>query len=173
MSFVVVVMGTAGSGKTSTGELLARAIGCPYKDADTFHSQANIDKMTAGIGLVDEDRWPWLNAIHDEIVAVLRDGRCAVLSCSALKKIYRDVLRKDVPGRLIFLFLNGSKAVIAQRLAQRQNHFMKPGMLDSQFAALEAPGAGEPDVITVDVDSSSSKDIVEFLLPLLPKPDNA
>ena len=148
----IVVMGVAGSGKTTIGEELAERLGWAYEDADKFHPRANVEKMSAGHPLTDEDRWPWLRAIADEIGRVCnRDGH-VVIGCSALKRAYRDILvhgRNDV--RIVFL--NGTHDLIAARLAARKGHFMPPGLLTSQFRTLEPPQPNERP-ITVSIDAS-------------------
>lgn len=137
-SRVVVVMGVSGTGKSTVGELLAAGLGVPYAEADTFHPPANIAKMSAGTPLDDADREPWLDAIG----AWAREreraepGLAGVVSCSALKRRYRDRLRAAAPG-LFFLHLAGDRSLVAGRLAQRRGHFMPNGLLDSQFEALE------------------------------------
>ncbi|MEU3946919.1 gluconokinase [Streptomyces sp. NPDC029526] len=143
---VVVVMGVSGTGKTTVGTLLADRLGVPYAEADDFHPQANIEKMSAGTPLTDDDRWPWLDAIGDW--ARGRAGRGGVVSCSALKRAYRDRLREAAPG-LVFLHLTGDRALVADRLAQRKGHFMPTGLLDSQFATLQPL---EPDEAGIAVD---------------------
>src|SRR5947209_6462902 len=146
----LIVMGVAGSGKSTVGEQLAERLGWSYEDGDSFHPASNVAKMSAGQPLTDEDRWPWLQAIADEIDRVCVTGRQAVIACSALKRAYRSVLvhgRSDV--RIIFL--NGTPEVIAGRLARRKGHFMPPGLLASQFKTLEPPGPEEnPVVVSVD-----------------------
>jgi gluconokinase len=152
MPCALVVMGVSGSGKSTIGEKLAERIGWRYEDGDRFHPASNVAKMSAGQPLTDEDRWPWLQAIADEIDRLCRAGERAVIACSALKHAYRDIVvhgRKDV--RIIFL--NGTQALIADRLAKRKGHFMPPGLLDSQFKTLEPPGASEHPV-TVSIDAS-------------------
>lgn len=146
---VVIVTGVSGSGKTTIGKQLARRMGAIFADADSFHPPANIEKMKAGHPLTDADRWPWLDAMAVAIGGWLAEGQPAVLACSALERAYRDRL---VAGRpeVAFLFLSGSEAVIAARLANRRGHFMPASLLHSQFEALEPP---EPDerVVTVDI----------------------
>ena len=147
----IVVMGVAGSGKTTIGEKLAERLGWPYEDADKFHPRANVEKMSAGHPLTDEDRWPWLRAIADEIDRVCsRDGH-VVIGCSALKRAYRDVL---VHGRddVRIVYLDGTQELIARRLKARKGHFMPPALLDSQFKALQPPGDDEHPV-TVSIDA--------------------
>ncbi|UJW33177.1 gluconokinase [Saccharothrix sp. AJ9571] len=136
---VVVVMGVSGSGKTTVGTALAEALGVAYAEADSFHPEANIEKMTAGTPLDDEDRGPWLEAIAGWIREHGETG--GVVTSSALKRRYRDVLRGG--GDVWFVHLNGPREVIAQRLAGRSGHFMPPSLLDSQFADLEPLGADE------------------------------
>jgi gluconokinase len=147
----IAVMGVSGSGKSTVSEALADALGFSCKDGDSYHPQANVDKMSAGIPLTDDDRWPWLRAIADDIDRKAEAGRHIVISCSALKRAYRDVL---VHGRgdVLIVYLKGSRSLIAKRLAQRRDHFMPASLLDSQIAALEEPGPDEP-AITVDIDA--------------------
>jgi gluconokinase len=131
---VIVVMGVSGSGMSTVGGLLAARLGVPYAEADDFHPPANIAKMSAGHPLDDTDRAPWLDAIADWITE--RGDRGGVVSCSALRRRYRDRLRRDAPG-LFFLHLDGSPELIAARMAARMQHFMPSGLLASQFEALE------------------------------------
>ncbi len=152
MPCALVVMGVSGSGKSTIAEKLAERLGWRYEDGDRFHPASNVAKMSAGQPLTDEDRWPWLKAIADEIDRVCRAGERAVIACSALKHAYRDILvhgRRDV--RIVFL--NGTQALIADRLARRKGHFMPPGLLDSQFKTLEPPERAEHPV-TVSIDAS-------------------
>lgn len=147
----LIVMGVSGSGKSTIAAKLAEQLGWTYEDGDRFHPASNVAKMSAGHPLTDDDRWPWLQAIADEIDRVSRDGGHVVIACSALKRAYRDVLvhgREDV--RIVFL--DGSQALIANRLARRKGHFMPPGLLDSQFKTLEPPQANEHP-ITVSIDA--------------------
>ena len=147
----VIVMGVSGCGKTSVGERLANALNCRFIEGDSLHPPANIAKMSAGIPLSDEDRWPWLDLIGGLIGESVARGERVIVSCSALKKIYRDRLRAAAGGRLAFVYLEGSRAVFDQRMKARAGHFMPASLLDSQFATLEPP-TGEPGVVTVDVD---------------------
>lgn len=133
-----LLMGVAGSGKTTVGRLLAARLGWDFLDADDFHPPANIAKMRAGIPLDDSDRAPWLVALNGQLRSTLAAGRHPVLACSALKESYRAVLRQGVDG-LQIVYLKGSYALILSRLAARQGHYMKPEMLRSQFEALEEP----------------------------------
>ncbi len=145
----LVVMGVSGVGKTTVASRLAARLECELADADDFHPQANIAKMAAGIPLQDEDRWPWLDAIAAWIRARAEAGRTAVVTCSALKRAYRDVLRRASAG-VVFVHLSGSPELIADRLRNRHGHFMPPALLASQLATLEPLGQDEPGM-TVDV----------------------
>ena len=153
---VVVVMGVAGTGKTTIGPLLAARLGVPYAEGDDFHPPANIAKMSAGVPLDDEDRWPWLDAIGSWAHA--RAGLGGVVSCSALKRAYRDRLRAEAPG-IVFVHLNGARELIEDRMTHRRGHFMPTALLDSQFATLQPLQADESGV-AVDV-IGSPEDIAE------------
>jgi gluconokinase len=137
-----VVMGVSGSGKTVIGSALARSLGVEFVEGDDFHSEENVKRMAAGIALTDEDRAPWLRSIAARLRAAKDAGTGLVVSCSALKRSYRDLLRAEV-GDVRFIFLKGAQALIAERLATRSGHFMPSSLLDSQFAALEEPGRDE------------------------------
>ncbi|MGV9253207.1 gluconokinase [Streptomyces sp. NPDC003697] len=147
---VVVVMGVAGTGKTTIGPLLAARLGVPYAEGDDFHPPANIAKMSAGVPLDDDDRWPWLDAIG--AWAHGRAGLGGVVSSSALKRSYRDRLRAAAPG-VVFVHLTGARELIEGRMADRQDHFMPTALLDSQFATLQPLQADEAGV-AVDVSGS-------------------
>ena len=152
MPCALIVMGVSGSGKSTIADQLAERIGWRCEDGDKFHPASNIAKMSAGHPLTDEDRWPWLQAIADEIDRVCQTGAHAVIACSALKRAYRDIL---VHGRddVRIVYLKGTQALIADRLAVRKNHFMPSGLLDSQFKTLEPPAASE-NPVTVSIDGS-------------------
>ncbi|HEX8456723.1 MAG TPA: gluconokinase [Pyrinomonadaceae bacterium] len=137
MSYFVVLMGVAGSGKTTIGRLLASELGWQFYDADDFHPPANVSKMARGIPLEDADRLPWLETLRALIRDSLARGAGGVLACSALKASYRDYLVLDERVKLVYL--KGDFALIRERLDARRGHFMRPEMLDSQFAALEEP----------------------------------
>jgi gluconokinase len=147
---VAIVMGVSGCGKSTVGALLAARLRWEFEDADWFHPTSNIDKMHNGIGLTDEDRWPWLDAVAAWIDKTRRSGGHGVIACSALKRRYRDVLignRADV--RLVYL--KGDETLIARRLATRHEHFMPQSLLHSQFDALEEPGPDEnPVVVSIE-----------------------
>lgn len=147
----LILMGVSGSGKTTIGEKLAARMSWRYEDADTFHPPSNVAKMSAGQPLTDEDRWPWLKAIAAEIDRACTAGERLVIGCSALRRIYRDVL---VHGRddVRFIYLDGTQALIADRIGQRKGHFMPPGLLTSQFQTLEPPLPDER-AMTVSIDA--------------------
>jgi carbohydrate kinase (thermoresistant glucokinase family) len=139
---VLVLMGVSGSGKSTIGLRLSKILGWPFRDADSFHPQANIDKMSKGLPLTDEDRQPWLAAIARWIDERLAAGECGIVSCSALKRSYRRVIVGDRPDvRLVYL--KGDMALIGDRISRRKNHFMPPALLKTQFDALEEPQADE------------------------------
>jgi gluconokinase len=155
----IVVMGVSGSGKSTVGAALAQRLHVPFADADDFHPQANIAKMSAGHALDDNDRYPWLETIGDWLAQRCDGG--GVMSCSALKRKYRDQLRKHCPT-VGFLHLSGTPEVITRRQASRPGHFMPPSLLKSQFDTLEPL---EPDENGVDVDVNQDIDaIVETYL---------
>ncbi len=139
---VVLVMGVAGSGKTSVGEGLARRLGVPFLEGDRFHPPASVEKMRSGNPLDDADRQPWLESMAAAL-AEARRMHGAVLACSALRRRYRDLLRGACP-ELRIVFLSGTPAEIAPRLAARKGHYMPASLLDSQFETLEPPAADEP-----------------------------
>jgi gluconokinase len=160
----LVVMGVSGSGKSTIADGLAGRLGWTYEDGDRFHPASNVAKMSAGQPLTDQDRWPWLLAIADEIDRVCAAGESAVIACSALKRTYRDILvheRNDV--RIIYL--KGTQDLIASRLAQRKGHFMPPGLLASQFRTLEPPGESE-NPVTVSIDASVDAIVDEIVRQL-------
>ncbi len=147
MSVQILVMGVSGAGKSTVGALAARRLGLGFRDADDFHPPANIAKMSAGQPLCDEDRWPWLDAIGLHLAGHRQRG--CVVTCSALKRSYRDRLRGAAPG-LRLVWLHGPASVIAARQAARRDHFMPASLVASQFATLEPP-APEEGAITLDV----------------------
>lgn len=164
----IVVMGVAGSGKTTVAALLAGRLGASFAEGDDFHSPANVAKMAAGHPLVDDDRWPWLNGIRDWFAKELAAGRSAVVPCSALRRSYRDLLETagdNTAGTVQFVHLTGSYDLLRERIQGRAGHFMKPEMLDSQLAALEPLGDDEPG-FAVDITPRPDQ-IVEEALRLL------
>ena len=165
---ILVVMGVAGSGKTTIAAALAERLGWRLLEGDAFHPPANVAKMAAGTPLTDDDRWPWLRAIAAEIDAIRAAGGSAVVACSALKRAYRDVLigdRADV--RLVYL--QGTRTLIGERLAARKGHFMPSALLDSQFATLEKPTADE-DAVILDISHTVPVLLAEAARALVPAP---
>lgn len=160
----LVLMGVAGSGKTTIAEELVERLGWVSAEADEFHPQANIDKMASGTPLTDEDRWPWLASIRTWLDEQSAAGRKAVVTCSALKRVYRDVLEGESHD-VCFVHLGGPKELIADRMAHRKGHFMPTSLLDSQFETLEPLGEDEPG-IAVDISGTPDQitaDIIERL----------
>lgn len=147
MKRMIIIMGVAGCGKTTVGERLAEATGFQFIDGDELHPQANIDKMSSGGALTDDDRWPWLEAIGETLA---RAPGSIIIGCSALKRSYRDVIRNRAGGRVRFFHLSGNRQLISERMISRTAHFMPPSLLDSQFATLEPPAADE-DAVTIDI----------------------
>jgi gluconokinase len=143
---IAVLMGVSGSGKTTVARGVAEREGWRLLEGDSFHPPENVAKMHAGTPLTDDDRWPWLRAIAREIDAMRERGESAVVACSALKRAYRDILIGARPD-VVLVYLQGSQALIAERIAARQHHFMPPALLDSQFAALQEPGPDERPIV--------------------------
>jgi gluconokinase len=164
----LIVMGVAGSGKSTIGEQLAARLGWAYEDGDKFHPASNVAKMSAGQPLTDEDRWPWLKAIADEIDRLCAAGERAVVACSALRRVYRDIL---VHGRndIRIVYLDGTQQLIADRIGRRKDHFMPAGLLASQFKTLEPPMSGEHP-ITVSIDAPVEAIVDNVLRQLTPSP---
>lgn len=163
---VIMLIGVSGAGKTTIGRLLARRLGWPFVEGDEFHSPANVEKMRSGIPLSDADRWPWLDAIRAEIDDVLGRGGSAVVACSALKRAYRDRLRRD---GVTFVHLEGDPDLLRRRIRQRQGHFFDDSLLTSQLETLEKPERA----LTVDV-SDAPHTVVERIvegLALVPSGD--
>ncbi|OAV51923.1 gluconokinase [Rhizobium sp. WYCCWR10014] len=149
----IIVMGVSGCGKSSVGEKLAEALHLAFVEGDALHPAANVEKMSKGIPLTDEDRMPWLDRIGEDMKASLEKSEGIIVSCSALKRIYRDRLRAAAGGNLFFVYLEGSKALLTKRMGARKGHFMPASLLESQLATLEPP-TGEPGVVTVDIDDT-------------------
>lgn len=149
----VVVMGVSGAGKSTIGTLVADALNFTFLDADSLHPLSNIRKMAAGTPLNDEDRWPWLELVGHELATAKSRGM--VVACSALKRRYRDAIRKQAPDT-IFLHLDGSLEVLSSRLEGRSGHFMPPTLLESQLAALE-PMAADESAVVVDVSATMTE----------------
>jgi gluconokinase/shikimate kinase len=146
---VLVFMGVAGTGKTTVAAILAGRLGWPFEEGDALHPQSNIEKMAAGHPLTDADRWPWLEKVAQWVDERLDAGENGLITCSALKRSYRDLINRRGSG-VEFVYLAGSQETIAARMASRHGHFMPSSLLDSQFADLEEPAPEEP-VIRVDI----------------------
>jgi len=160
---IIVVMGVAGSGKTTIGAKLARALNGTFLEGDGLHSRANVEKMSQGIPLTDADRAPWLAAIHSRMLEAFTLGQNLVVACSALKQVYRTMLAQELP--LTWIYLKGSADLIRSRLQHRTSHFMKATMLASQFDTLEEPS----DAIVADI-SQPPDVVVERILDTLRAP---
>ncbi len=159
----IIVMGVCGCGKSLVGSLLAAKLGGVFEDGDDFHPPSNKAKMSAGTPLTDDDRWPWYAVLRQRIEAMRDTTSIYVLACSALKPIYRDKLRAhDADATLRFVLLEGSRELIASRLAARKGHFMPPALLDSQLATLETT----PDLIRVSIDQTPEQIVDDILQKL-------
>lgn len=154
-----IVMGVSGCGKSSIGAGFAQAIGGVFFDGDDLHPESNVAKMASGIPLTDDDRAPWLADVGRAFIG--QEGH-AVIGCSALKRSYRDIIRKMAGSPVTFLYLHGEKELIAARMAARASHFMPPSLLDSQFAALELPQSDEL-AVTVDIDQTPAAIIANLV----------
>jgi len=162
---ILIVAGVSGSGKTTVGALLAARLHWGFADADSFHPAANITKMRAGIPLTDEDRWPWLRALTAWMDERIAQGESEVLACSALKRAYRDELLGGRPeARMIFL--SEDRDEVARHLAGRSGHFFPPGLLSSQFDALEPPAPDETSV-TVVASRGTAADTVAAIIAIV------
>jgi gluconokinase len=158
---VLVVMGVSGSGKSTVAAILAGRLNWPLEEGDSLHPQSNIDKMKAGHPLTDDDRWPWLEKVAAWVEERLDRGEDGIITCSALKRAYRDVIDRRGSG-VEFVYLAGSRETIAARLKARHGHFMPTQMLDSQFADLEEPAPEEP-ALRVDI-SAPPPEIAQAIL---------
>ena len=146
MTLRLVIMGVSGCGKSSVGAALGARLGIPYRDGDDLHPAVNVAKMRAGTPLTDDDRWPWLDAV----ATALRDDAPLIIGCSALRRAYRDRIRGGAGGAVGFVYLAGSRDLIAARMAKRKGHYMPLALLDSQFATLEPPGKDEALTLSID-----------------------
>ena len=153
---IVLLMGVSGAGKTTIGELLAAALGASFREGDAFHPPANVEKMSRGEPLTDQDRLPWLATIAAAIRAADEAGENVVFACSALKRSYRDILRA-ASLRLRIVHLSGNEQLVRDRLAARRGHFMPPTLLPSQFRTLEPPDSGELPIV---VDIAAAPDAI-------------
>jgi gluconokinase len=148
MARYAIVMGVSGCGKTSVGEGLSQSTSIRFIDGDALHPKANVNKMSAGNPLTDQDRWPWLEAIGREFA---NSPEPLIIGCSALKRSYRDKIRDHAGAMVTFIHLTGTREIISKRMQARKHHFMPPSLLDSQFAALEPPAIDETS-ISIDID---------------------
>lgn len=158
---IVVVMGVSGSGKTTVAVLLASALGSQFQEGDDLHPAANVDKMSSGKPLTDDDRLPWLHKIAAEIDSWRARGESGVLTCSALKRSYRDIVIGD-RSDVTLVYLKGSYGLIHRRMAARHEHFMPVALLDSQFAALQEPTPDENPIV-VDVTGRPTEIVAEIV----------
>lgn len=154
----LVVMGVAGCGKSTVGQMLQERLGWSLAEGDDFHPNSNVVKMSSGVPLTDEDRWPWLDSIVSWTAREDEAGRDTVVTCSALRRVYRDRLRA-APARTLFVHLHGAESVLAERLSARPGHFMPPSLLPSQLATLEQLDPDESGVV-LDV-IAPAPDLVE------------
>ena len=161
-------MGVSGSGKTTVGRILARALGADFIDGDDLHTDAARAKMGAGHALTDEDRWPWLDRVAARLAGEEQNGRGVVIACSALRRVYRDRLRAGAGPRIKFVYLQATPDDMRARVASRKDHYMPASLVDSQFAALEPPD-GEGDVVTLSADAQLPDDALA-LVPSLASP---
>lgn len=166
MNKAIILMGVSGSGKTAIGKRLSRRTGLPFFEGDNYHPQANVEKMSSGTPLNDEDRWPWLESLHKLIKEHLEQGRSLILASSALKAKYRDTLRGDLGKQVVFVYLKGNFELIYERLESREGHFMQADMLRSQFEILEEPEGAV--VISVDQPIPSIVEEIVDKLDLIP-----
>ncbi len=152
---VLVVMGVCGCGKSTVAELLSAGLGWPLQEGDSLHPDANIAKMESGQPLTDEDRWPWLDEVAAWIEGQHAEGEDGIITCSALKRSYRDVLNRRGEG-VVFVYLAGERRTLEERMQARVGHFMPPGMLASQLGTLEEPQPDEP-AIRVPIEQPSAE----------------
>jgi gluconokinase len=149
----VVVMGVSGCGKSTVAAGIAAALGLAYIDGDDLHSPRSVEKMRGGIALDDEDRWPWLDRVGQHLSDAQAAPAGLTLACSALRRAYRDRIRRAAPG-VRFVHLEGTRELLRERMAARTDHYMPEALLDSQLQTLERPGDDEPDVITLNIESA-------------------
>ena len=163
--YALIVMGVSGSGKTTVAELLAKQLGWPFMEGDRLHPPANVEKMRHGTPLTDADRWPWLDQIGEELKSWAAVGKSGVLTCSALKLAYRDRIRVARPD-VCFIYIKGSEALIAARVAARHHEYMPASLLRSQFDTLQEPTPDEPGVVIVDAGGTAEEEVAEILATL-------
>lgn len=156
MQQAIVIMGVCGTGKTTVGETLAMQLGCPFLEGDSFHPPENVAKMSAGTPLDDEDRWPWLDRLGRQMAEERQDADHVIAACSALKRAYRDRIRRFTGEDTLFVLLHGARDLLQQRLLDRSNHYMPASLLDSQLAILEPPSIDELS-LSLDVEATCSE----------------
>ena len=156
-SRIIIVMGVSSSGKSSVGQAIARRLHVPFLDGDGYHPEANVEKMRAGIPLNDEDRWPWLERLARALHEAAERKGASVGACSALKRAYRDFLAQQAGEPITFVYLDGSREIIGERMARRHHEYMPTSLLDSQFATLEVPDPATENVLVVPVTDSIEK----------------
>ena len=164
-SRIVICMGVSSCGKTVVGQAIAERLKVPFLDGDDYHSEANKQKMHAGIPLTDEDRWPWLASLAHALREAADKSGMAIGACSALKREYRDYLLAQADEPILFVFLEGSQELIAERIAARHHEFMPASLLASQFATLEVPGADEnalTEPVTLSIDDIADRVVAEI-----------
>jgi len=160
MSKALILMGVSGCGKTTIGESLSARLGWDFIEGDSVHSPENVEKMSRGIPLTDEDRLPWLKELHALLIERQTQGKSVIVSCSALKRSYREILRRGIDD-VQFVFLEGDYDTILDRMQNREGHYMRPGMLRSQFEALERPDESEALIVSIE---QPVEDTVEEIL---------
>ena len=156
-SRIIIVMGVSSSGKSSVGQAIARRLHVPFLDGDGYHPEANVEKMRAGIPLNDEDRWPWLERLARALHEAAERKGASVGACSALKRAYRDFLAQQAGEPITFVYLDGTREIIGERMARRHHEYMPTSLLDSQFATLEIPDPATENVLVVPVTDSIEK----------------
>ena len=154
---IIVVMGVSSSGKSTVGQSIGRRLHVPFLDGDGYHPPANVEKMRAGIPLDDADRWPWLESLATALHEAANRKGAAVGACSALKRAYREFLTQEAGEPILFVYLEGTRELIGERMARRQHEYMPTSLLDSQFATLEVPDPATENVLVVPVTDSVEK----------------
>ncbi|WP_332693961.1 gluconokinase [Devosia sp.] len=154
---IIIAMGVSSSGKSTVGQSIARRLHVPFLDGDGYHPEANVEKMRAGIPLTDEDRWPWLERLALALHEAADKKGAAMGACSALRRAYRQFLTDKAGEPVLFVYLDGGREVIAERMAKRQHEYMPTSLLDSQFATLEVPDPTTENVLVVPVTDSVEK----------------